>query len=121
MPINMDYIATSLGIQIEDVFVQALDAIEPQKKIQFYTEVRKFLLQQNLLFRFELALNRYQITDQIYLEEGGGISKDRFFISIRKIYNASLYCHILMEEYCIDKIDKKYLQPSDLTDPNLYS
>ncbi|MFX1497778.1 MAG: DUF2299 family protein [Promethearchaeota archaeon] len=121
MPKDKDYITISLGVQIQDVFVQALDAIEPNKKTQFYIELRKFLLQNNLLFRLELTLNRYQITDQIYLEESGFISKDRFFKTVRKIYNSTLYCHFLMEEYCIDKIDKKYLEPSDLADPALYS
>lgn len=121
MPKGKDYIAISLGVQIQDVFIKALDAIKPQKKIQFYNDVRKFLLQHNFLFRFELALNRYQIIDQIFLEEGKEISKDRFFKSIRKIYNSSLYCHILMEEYCIDKLDKKYLKPTDLTDSHFYT
>lgn len=120
-PKESDYVVISLGIQIPDVFVQALNAIEPQKKVQFYIDIRKFLLAQNFLFRFELALNRYNISDQLYFREGGNISKDKFFKSVRKIYNASQYCTLLLEECCMDKIDKKYLEPSDLTDPHFYS
>lgn len=120
-PMKSDYVVISLGIQIPDVFIQALNAIEPNKKIQFYIDVRKFLFEQNFLFRFELALNRFHISDQIYFKEGGTISKDKFFKSVRKIYNASQYCTLLLEEYCMDKIDKKYLEPSDLTDPHFYS
>jgi len=120
-PLNTDYIVISLGIQIPDVFVQALNAIEPQKKIQFYIDIRKFLFAQNFLFRFELALNRYHISDQLYFGEGGNISKDNLFKSVRKIYNSSQYCTLLLEEYCMDKVDKKYLEPSDLADPHFYT
>lgn len=116
-----DYIVISLGIQIPDVFTQALRAIEPQKKNQFYLDIRKFLLAHNFLFRFELALNRYNISDQLFFKEGGNISKDKFFKSVRKIYNAFQYCTLLLEEYCMDKVDKKYLKPNDLTDPLFYS
>ncbi|MFX1411961.1 MAG: DUF2299 family protein, partial [Promethearchaeota archaeon] len=116
-PKESDYIVISLGIQIPDVFIQALNDIEPQKKVQFYIDIRKFLLSQNFLFRFELALNRYHISDQLYFSEGGIISKDRFFKRVRNIYNASQYCTLLLEEYCMDKVDKKYLKPSDLTNP----
>ncbi|MFX1321124.1 MAG: DUF2299 family protein [Promethearchaeota archaeon] len=120
-PKKGDYIVISLGIQIPDVFIQALNDIEPQKKVHFYIDIRKFLLAQNFLFRFELALNRYHISDQLYFEEGGVISKDKFFKSVRRIYNASQYCTLLLEEYCMDKVDKKYLEPRDLTDPHFYS
>jgi hypothetical protein len=120
-PLKSDYIVISLGIQVPDVFVQALNTIEPHKKVQFYIDIRKFLFAQNFLFRFELALNRYHISDQLYFKEGGHISKDRFFKSVRKIYNASQYCTLLLEEYCMDKVDKKYLEPTDLTDPHFYS
>ncbi|MFW9784104.1 MAG: DUF2299 family protein [Candidatus Heimdallarchaeota archaeon] len=120
-PINSDYVVISLGIRIPDVFVQALNAIEPHKKVQFYIDIRKFLFTQNFLFRFELALNRFHISDQLYFKEGGQISKNKFFKTVRKIYNASQYCILLLEEYCMDKIDKKYLEPSDLADPQFYS
>jgi len=121
-PKQEDFIIMTLGIQIPDTYIKALNSLDLKKKNRFYFEVRKFLLQKNFLFSFDLRNFRYQISDQIYLTQDIGISKNDFFHIIRKIYNAGQYCNMLLGEYCSANIETKDLEHSDdLFGPNFYS
>lgn len=118
-PKQKDFILITLGIQIPDPYIKALNSIETKKMNEFYFEIRKFLLLQNFMFRFDLKHYRYQISDQIYENGEKTISKNKFFAIVRKIYNSGQYCHIILAEYCSEKIDSKELH-EDLN-PNFYT
>jgi hypothetical protein len=121
-PKQEDFIIITLGIQIPDPYVKALNSLDLKKKNHYYFEVRKFLLQQNFLFNFDLQHFRYQISDQIFLTPDTEISKNDFFHVIRKIYNSGQYCHMLLAEYCSANIETTDLEHSDdLFGPNFYT
>jgi hypothetical protein len=53
-PKQEDFIIITLGIQIPDPYVKALNSLDLKKKNHYYFEVRKFLLQQNLISIFNI-------------------------------------------------------------------
>lgn len=118
-PKQKDFIVISLGIQIPEGYIQALNTLDPEKKGKFFFEIRKFLLLKNFLFNFDLQHYRFQISDQIFLKREKGISKNSFFKIVRKIYNTGQYCNMILAEFCAGKLDTKDLH-DDLT-PTFYS
>lgn len=118
-PKGNDFIVITLGIQIPDAYIKALNSLDTKKKNQFYFDIRKFLLLQNFLFNFDLQHYRYQLSDQIYVNQGEPISKNNFFKCVRKIYNSGQYCHMILAETCAEKVDSKELN-EDLN-PNFYT
>ena len=121
-PKQKDFIIITLGIQIPEAYIKALNSLDLKKKNRYYFEVRKYLLQQNFLFSFDLQHFRYQISDQIFLSKNTEISKNDFFHIIRNIFNSSQYCYMILAEYCSSNLETKDLEHSDdLFSPNFYT
>ena len=58
-PKNKDLIVISNSIQIAPQQVEALNALEQDKKMQFFMELRKFFLIKDVFFRIDSQNNRY--------------------------------------------------------------
>ena len=109
-PKNKDIIIVTIGTQISDPHINALNSLNDNKKMQFFMELRKFFLLKDVYFRISVDKYRYEISDQVFLKEDGSISKNVFFKSIRKVFNSAAYSNIILEEYCSEKI-----KPEDFT------
>ena len=62
--------------------------------------LKKFLLLQNLLYNIDVKNARYIISDIIYPD---GLTEQQFFTTIRKVFNASLYLNITLNEMILGK------------------
>jgi hypothetical protein len=111
-PKNKDMIIVSNPIQIAPLQVDALKALEENRKMFFFMDIRKFFLVKDVFFRIDSKNFRYEISDQIFLKRDGTISKNSFFKSIRKIFTCSAYSNMILNEYCSGKI-----KPEDITKP----
>lgn len=122
-PKNKDLIIISNPIQIAPQQVDALKALEDNKKLQFFMDLRKFFLIRDVFFRIDTQKFRYEISDQIFLKKDGTISKNSFFKSIRKVFTCAAYSNMILTEYCIGKIKPgDYSKSKDFTsDFSLYS
>ena len=109
-PKNKDLIIITIGTQISDPHINALNSLNNNKKMQFFIELRKFFLLKDVYFRISIDKYRYEISDQVFLKKDGSISKNMFFNSIRKVFNSAAYSNIILEEYCSEKI-----KPEDFT------
>ena len=109
-PKNKDMIIVSNPIQIAPLQVDALNALEENRKMFFFMDIRKFFLVKDVFFRIDSKNFRYEISDQIFLKRDGTISKNSFFKSIRKIFTCSAYSNMILNEYCSGKI-----KPEDIT------
>lgn len=109
-PKNKDLIIITIGTQISDPHINALNSLNNNKKMQFFMELRKFFLLKDVYFRISIDQYRYEISDQVFLKKDGSISKNVFFNSIRKVFNSAAYSNIILEEYCSGKI-----KPEDFT------
>jgi len=109
-PKNKDLIVISNPIQIAPQQVEALNALEKNRKLFFFVDIRKFFLAKDVFFRIDTQNFRYEISDQIFLKRDGSISKNSFFKSIRKIFTCSAYSNMILTEYCSGKI-----KPEDIT------
>jgi len=109
-PKSKDLIIISNPIQIAPQQVEALNALEENRKIFFFVDIRKFFLAKDVFFRIDTQNFRYEISDQIFLKREGTISKNSFFKSIRKVFTCSAYSNMILNEYCSGKI-----KPEDLT------
>lgn len=67
-------------------------------------ELRKSFLLKDVFYRIDIKNFRYEISDQVFLDEDGIISKKSFFKSIRKVFNCAAYSNIILGEYCAGKI-----------------
>ncbi|MFX0036469.1 MAG: DUF2299 family protein [Candidatus Hermodarchaeota archaeon] len=108
-PKNKNLIVVSLGIQISEPHVNALNSLESNKKLNFFMDLRKNFLLKNVFYRIDLNNHRYEISDQVFLNDDGLISKNSFFKTIKKVFNCAAYSHIILGEYCAGKI-----KPEDL-------
>lgn len=103
-PKAKDALYIELGTQISEPHIKALNAKE-QVKIKFFMELRKFFFFKNMFFNIDMKNNRYKISDQIFIDKNGEISKDRFFQTVRKVFNVAAYSNIILMEYCSGDIE----------------
>jgi hypothetical protein len=103
-PKNKNLLVVSLGIQISDPHVKALDSLEDNKKLNFFVDLRKFFLLKDVFFRIDIKNNRYEIIDQYFIDSDEIISKNSFFKTIQRVFNCAAYSNIILSEYCAAKI-----------------
>ena len=103
-PKKKDLLIVSLGIQISNLHVKALNTLDDVKKMSFFMELRKSFLLKDVFYRIDIKNFRYEISDQVFLDEDGIISKKSFFKSTRKVFNCAAYSNIILGEYCVGKI-----------------
>jgi len=103
-PKQKTLIVVSLGVQISKPHVKALDSLEKPKKFDFFMDLRKSFLLKDVFYRIDIKNHRYEITDQIFINKNGFISKNSFYNCIRKVFNCAAYSNILLGEYCAGKI-----------------
>ncbi len=108
-PKNKNIILVSLGIQISDPHVKALDSLEKNRKLNYFMDLRKSFLLRDVFFRIDIKNNRYEIMDQYFLDKEENLSKNSFFKIVRKVFNCAAYSNIILSEYCAGKI-----KPEDL-------
>ncbi|MHA1914285.1 MAG: DUF2299 family protein [Promethearchaeota archaeon] len=124
-PKNRKLIVISLGTQISKPHIEALTSLKDNKKMQFFWDLRKFFLLKDLFYRIDIQKYRYEISDQIFLKQNGSISKNKFFKSIRRIFDGAAYSNIILGEYCSGKIGPDdFMKPKDFdggSDFSLYS
>ena len=124
-PKNKDLIIITIGTQISDPHINALNSLDDNKKMQFFVELRKFFLLKDVYFRINIENHRYEISDQIFFKEDGSVSKNAFFKSVRRVFNSAAYSNIILEEFCSGKIKPEdFRKPEEFTsgsDFSLYS
>jgi len=102
-PKNKNFIIISIRTQISKPQINALNSQKGDKKMQFFIDLRKFLLIKEVFFRIDIPNYEYSINDQLYLNNDGTVSKDYFFQTIRKILYCFVYSNIILGEYCSGK------------------
>ncbi|MBA7546767.1 hypothetical protein ES705_39164 [subsurface metagenome] len=124
-PKDKNLIIISLGTQISKPHVDALNSLKEDRKMQFFWDLRKFFLAKDLFYRIDIQNYRYEISDQIFLKDNGTVSKNKFFKSIRRVFDGSAYSNIILGEYCFGKIKPEdFMKPKDFasgSDFSLYS
>lgn len=103
-PNQKDLIVISLGTQISKHHIDTLNSLKENKKSQYFWDLRKYFLAKDLFYRIDIQNYRYEISDQIFLSQNGTVSKNKFFKSIRKVFDASAYTNIMLGEYCFGKL-----------------
>jgi hypothetical protein len=103
-PKKKNIIVVSLGVQISDLHIKALNSLENHKKFKFFMDLRKSFLLKDVFFRIDIKKFRYEITDHIFLDKDQFISKNSFFKTIRKVFNSGALSNLILAEYCEGKI-----------------
>lgn len=122
-PKDKDLIVISVGTQISQPHINALNSLEDSKKLNFFMDLRKHFLMKDVLYRIDIQNYRYEIIDQFFLPKSENISKDFLFKSVRKVFNSMAYSNIILGEYCAGKIKPEDLSKSKefSSDFSLYS
>ena len=100
---NKDLVVITIGTQISEPHINALNALENNKKLQFFLDLRKFFLLKDVYFRIDVEYFRYEISDQMFVEKEE-ITKNIFYNSVKKVFNCDAYSNIILEEYCSGKV-----------------
>ena len=103
-PKGKDFIVISIGIQMSKQRIDALNSLKNDKKQEFFTELKKFLIIKNVFFGIDAKNLRYEISEQIFLKENGKVSKSTFYRDVRTIFNCAAYTNIIFEQYCSGKV-----------------
>ena len=109
-PKNKHLIIISLGTQISPPHINALNSLKENKKMEYFMELRKLFLLRDMFFRIDIQNHRYEISDQIFLNQDGLVSKKSFYRSVRRVFNCAVLSNIILSEYCVGKI-----KPEDFT------
>ena len=102
-PKKKNFIVIAIRTQISKPQIDALNSLKGDKKMQFFIDLRKFLLIKEVFFRIDIPNYIYEINDQLYLNSDGRVSKDSFFKTTRKILYCFVYSNIILSEYCSGK------------------
>ena len=94
-PIDRKAVSFQIATQIAPPHVEALKKLGDNGIIRFFEMLKKFLLLQNLLYNIDVKNARYIISDIIYPD---GLTEQQFLTNIRKVFNASLYLNITLNE-----------------------
>ena len=103
-PKNKAMLFISLGTQISPPHIKALNSLEDNKKMEYFMELRKLYLLKDVFYRIDIQNHRYEISDQIFLDLDGLVSKKEFYDSVRKVFNCAALSNIILGEYCAGKI-----------------
>jgi hypothetical protein len=124
-PKNKNLLTISLRVQISEPHKKALDSLEIEKKMNYFMDLRKSFLLKDVFYRIDMKNYRYEIMDQIFLNNDMFISKNSFFKSVRKVFNVAVYSNIVLGEYCAGKIKPEdFIKSKEFTsdsDFSLYS
>ncbi len=122
-PKGKELLVISVGTQISQPHINALNSLDESKKLNFFMDLRKHFLMKDVLYRIDIQNYRYEIIDQFFLPKDENLSKDTFFKSIRKVFNSMAYSNIILGEYCAGKIKPEDLSKSKefSSDFSLYS
>ncbi len=108
-PQNKDLLIVSIGTQITKPYINALKKSK-DGEVNFLMELKKLFLIKNVFFRLDKDNYRYEISDQVFINQHEIISKNNFFVIIRNLYNVYAYSNLLLSDYCTIKIN-----PNDLS------
>ncbi|KKN51961.1 hypothetical protein LCGC14_0617420 [marine sediment metagenome] len=121
-PKNKNLLIVSLGLQISEPHIKALNSLENEKRMKFFIELRKSFLLKDMFYRIDIKNFRYEISDQVFLNEDGIISKKSFFKSTRKVFNCAAYSNIILGEHCAGKIKlDDFLKSKEFPDESNFS
>lgn len=121
-PKNKNLIVVSLGVQISEPHIKALNSLENSKKMNFFMDLRKSFLLKDVFYRIDIKNHRFEITDQIFLNQDGFISKNSFYKSVRKVFNCAAYSNIILGEYCAGKIKPEdFMKSKEFTEDSNFS
>jgi hypothetical protein len=120
-PKGKDFILISIGIQLSQAHIQALNASKTNKKMLFFQKLRKFIILKNLFFRIDIQNHRYEFYDQIFIKKDGSISKNSFYKRIRNLFNCTQYSNLMLEEYSSGKVKPEDFKRMMGTDFTLYT
>ena len=124
-PKNKGLIIVSLGVQISEPHINALNSLEEPKKMNYFMDLRKSFLLKDVFYRIDILNHRYEITDQFFLDKNEYISKNSFYKTVRKVFNCAAYSNIILGEYCAGKIKPEdFMKSKEFTsgsDFSLYS
>jgi len=117
-PKNKNIIIVSLGTQISDPHIKALDSLEENKKLNFFLDLRKTFLLKDVFFRIDIKNFRYEIIDQYFFDSAEILSKNSFFKTVRKVFSCAAYSNIILSEYCAGKIKPEDFSKTREFDPD---
>ena len=90
--------------------------------MKFFIELRKSFLLKDVFYRIDIKNFRYEMSDQVFLNDVGIISKRSFFKSIRRVFNCAAYSNIILGEYCAGKIKPgDFMKSKDFPDGSDFS
>ena len=120
-PKGKDFILISIGIQISQPYIKALDSLKDNKKLLFFKELRKFIISKNLFFRIDIQNHRYEIFDQIFFKKDGTISKNSFYKRIRYVFNSTQYSNLMLDDFCSGQVKPEDFKHTIGTDFSFYT
>ncbi len=98
-PKDKDFIVFQLGTQMSPEHVAIMKNAPPEKQVRFFSKMKKFFYQQNLLYNLDIPNLRWAVIDQVHFD---GLTKNVFFSTIRKIFNTSLYIDQILAEIILE-------------------
>ncbi len=121
-PKKKDLLIVSLGLRISEPHIKILNSLENEKRMKFFIELRKSFLLKDVFYRIDIKNFRYEMSDQVFLNDVGIISKRSFFKSIRRVFNCAAYSNIILGEYCAGKIKPgDFMKSKDFPDGSDFS
>ena len=99
---KINAIFITIRFQISKEKAKILNSLKDNKKLQFFNELRKYLLIKEVFFKLDFQNLIVEISEQIYPDEKSFISKNSLFKLIHKVFYCYVFSNLLLEEYCTE-------------------
>ncbi len=118
-PIESRAISIQVATQIAPQHIEAITKNDSKGLMKFLSFFKKYMLTQNLLYNIDPKNARYIILENIYPD---GLTENKFFIAIRKVFNAAVLMNMTISEMMIGLIngdkDSKNFENLDFSEGN---
>ncbi len=98
-PKDKDFVVFQLGTQMSPDHVTIMKNSSTEKQVKFFSKMKKFFYQQNLLYNLDIPNLRWAIIDQVHFD---GLTKTVFFTTLRRVFNTSLYIDQILAEIILE-------------------
>jgi hypothetical protein len=98
------------NIQIRKEHVDAMNKKDPHGLRKFFIIFQKYMLTKNMLYNIDVKKFRYSIIDTIYPD---GLTEQFFYLTIRKVFNTSVFMNMTLMEFIMRALPGKSLKDMD--------
>lgn len=100
---NKNFIQIAIRVKLSGNHKNLLKSSKDKNQQQFFNSIRRYFISKEVYFKIDVRNYAYEVFEQIFPNNKGYISKNRFFKAIQKVFYCFLFSNTLLAEYSSGK------------------